>query len=109
MNVYILTIKISCGLTKFSYSPMIDKELLDIIVCPETKQDLVLAEPGLIERINQLIENGELRNRSKQKVEEKIDGGLIRKEDRKYLYPIRGDIPILLIDESISLEELSNR
>ncbi len=88
---------------------MIDKELLDIIVCPETKQDLVLAEPGLIERINQLIENGELRNRSKQKVEEKIDGGLIRKEDRKYLYPIRDDIPILLIDESISMDELSNR
>lgn len=88
---------------------MIDKELLDIIVCPETKQDLVLAEPGLIEKINLLIEKGELRNRSKQTVTEKIDGGLIRKEDRKYLYPIRDDIPILLIDESISLEELSNR
>lgn len=83
--------------------------MLDIIVCPETKQDLVLAEPGLIEKINLLIEKGELRNRSKQTVTEKIDGGLIRKEDRKYLYPIRDDIPILLIDESISLEELSNR
>ncbi|HSC35856.1 MAG TPA: Trm112 family protein [Thermodesulfobacteriota bacterium] len=87
---------------------MIDKELLDIIVCPETKQDLVLAEPGLIERINLLIEKGELRNRSKQKVSEKIDGGLIQKEDRKYLYPIRDSIPILLIDESISLEALNN-
>ncbi|HVY54857.1 MAG TPA: Trm112 family protein [Thermodesulfobacteriota bacterium] len=88
---------------------MIDKELLDIIVCPETKQDLVLAEPELVERINGLIEKGELRNRSKQTVTEKIDGGLIRKGDRKYLYPIRDDIPILLIDESISLEEISNR
>ncbi|HET7290653.1 MAG TPA: Trm112 family protein [Thermodesulfobacteriota bacterium] len=88
---------------------MIDKELLDIIVCPETKQDLVLAEPGLIERINLLIGKGELRNRSKQAVTEKIDGGLIRKEDRKYLYPIRDDIPILLIDESIPLEALNNQ
>ena len=88
---------------------MIDKELLDIIVCPETKQDLVLAEPGLIEKINLLIGKGELRNRSKQVVTEKIDGGLIRKEDRKYLYPIRDDIPRLLIDESIPLEELSNK
>lgn len=87
---------------------MIDKELLDIIVCPETKQDLVLAESGLIEKINGLIEKGELRNRSKMIVTEKIDGGLVR-EDRKYLYPIRDDIPILLIDESISLEELSNQ
>lgn len=85
-----------------------DKELLDIIVCPETKQDLVLAEPGLIERINILIVKGELRNRSKQAVTERIDGGLIR-EDRQYLYPIRDDIPILLIDESIPLEELNNQ
>jgi uncharacterized protein YbaR (Trm112 family) len=87
---------------------MIDKELLDIIVCPETKQDLVLAEPALIERINLLIEKGELMSRSKQKVSEKIDGGLIQKEDRKYLYPIRDSIPILLIDESIPLEALNN-
>jgi uncharacterized protein YbaR (Trm112 family) len=87
---------------------MIDRELLDIIVCPETKQDLVLAEPELIERINALIEKGELLNRSKQKVSERIDGGLIQKEDRKYLYPIRDDIPILLIDEAIPLEALSN-
>lgn len=87
---------------------MIDKELLDIIACPETKQDLVLAEPELIDRINLLIEKGVLRNRSKQKVSEKIDGGLIQKVDRKYLYPIRDDIPILLIDESIPLEALSD-
>ncbi|MGH7850109.1 MAG: Trm112 family protein [Thermodesulfobacteriota bacterium] len=87
---------------------MIDKELLDIIACPETKQDLVLAEPELIERINLLIEKGEVMNRSKQKVSEKIDGGLIQKEDRKYLYPIRDHIPILLIDESIPLEALNN-
>ncbi len=87
---------------------MIDKGLLDIIVCPETKQDLVLAEPGLIERINLLIEKGEVMNRSKQKVSERIDGGLVQKDDRKYLYPIRDDIPILLVDESIPLETLDN-
>jgi uncharacterized protein YbaR (Trm112 family) len=87
---------------------MIDKELLDIIVCPETKQDLVIAEPELVEKINQLIEKGEVMNRSKQKVSEMIDGGLIQKEDRKYLYPIRNHIPILLIDESIPLEALNN-
>lgn len=85
---------------------MVDKELLDIIVCPETKQALVLAEPELLEKINLLIEKGELRNRSKQRVSEKIDGGLIR-ADRKYLYPVRDDIPILLIDESISLADIS--
>jgi uncharacterized protein YbaR (Trm112 family) len=86
---------------------MINEELLNIIACPETKQDLVLAEPELVDKINGLIESGELLNRAGQKVEEKIDGGLVQKEDRKYLYPVRDDIPILLIDESISLDAVS--
>ena len=86
---------------------MIDEELLKIIACPATKQDLVLAEPGLVEKINVLIKKGELENRSGQKVEDKIDGGLVQKDDRKYLYPVRDDIPILLIDESISLDAVS--
>lgn len=85
---------------------MISEDLLKIIACPETKQDLVIAKNDIIEKINTLIENGELLNRSKQKVTEKIDGGLIQKDDQKYLYPIRDEIPILLIDESISLENV---
>lgn len=85
---------------------MISENLLNVIACPETKQDLVVADDNIVQRINDLIENGELLNRSKQKVVEKIDGGLIQKEDRQYLYPIRDEIPILLIDESIPLESL---
>ncbi len=86
---------------------MINKDLLEIIVCPETRQELVLAEPELVEKINLLIEKGELFNRSKQKITERIDAGLAQKDDRKYLYPVRDDIPILLKDESISLDEIS--
>jgi len=81
---------------------MIDKELLSILACPETKQPVALADQALIDEINRRIEKGEIQNRSGKKVEKKIDGGLVR-EDGAYLYPIDDDIPVMLIDEAISL------
>lgn len=85
---------------------MIDQELLNILACPETKQDLELASSDLIQKINELIEKGQLSNRGGQKLDKKIEGGLIQKVDRKYLYPIREEIPIMLIEESIPLDSL---
>jgi len=85
---------------------MISENLLAVIACPETKQDLVVAENDIVQKINDLIEKGELLNRSKQKVTETIDGGLIPKEDKSYLYPIRNEIPILLMDDSIPLKNV---
>jgi uncharacterized protein len=82
---------------------MVDKELLDILCCPETKQDLTLAEEAMITKINRLIKEGKIKNRCGETVREPIDAGLIR-QDRKYLYPIREDIPIMLIDEAIPCE-----
>jgi uncharacterized protein YbaR (Trm112 family) len=81
---------------------MIDPELLKIMCCPETHQPIALAEPSLIENLNRQIATGQLKNRAGQLVKEKIDGGLVR-EDKKFLYPIRDDIPIMLIDEAIPL------
>jgi uncharacterized protein YbaR (Trm112 family) len=79
-----------------------DTELLKILCCPETHQELRLAEPVLIEKLNQQIEAGALKNRSGQPVQEKLDGGLVR-ADGKMLYPIRGKIPVMLVDEGIPL------
>lgn len=81
----------------------LDKDLLAILCCPETKQDVHLAEDSLIERLNDQVARGELRNKANQAVKEKLDGGLIR-ADRKILYPVRDDIPVMLIDEGIPLE-----
>jgi uncharacterized protein YbaR (Trm112 family) len=81
---------------------MIDAELLHILCCPETHQGLRVAEPPLVEKLNQQIASGGLKNRAGQPVKEKIEGGLVR-ADGKYLYPIRGDIPVMLVDEAIPL------
>jgi uncharacterized protein YbaR (Trm112 family) len=82
-----------------------DKELLDMLCCPETKQDVSVAEASLIETLNRKIETGALQNRGGEILKEKLDSGLIR-ADRKYLYPVREDIPIMLIDEAIPLAGL---
>ena len=81
---------------------MIDKELLDILACPENKTPVKLVEQSVIDEINGRIEKGEVKNRGGQQVEKKIDGGLIR-EDGAYLYPVDDGIPIMLIDEAIPL------
>jgi uncharacterized protein YbaR (Trm112 family) len=81
---------------------MIKPELLNILRCPETRQKLVLAEPALIAQVNEAIAAARLRNRGGNPVAEKIDGGLAR-EDGKFLYPVRADLPIMLIDEAIAL------
>ena len=82
-----------------------DQELLDMLCCPETKEDVSLAEAKLIGTLNLKIEAGQLKNRGGETVKEKMDSGLIR-ADRKFLYPVREDIPIMLIDEAIPLEGL---
>ena len=82
-----------------------DKELLDMLCCPETKQDVSLADAPLVESLNRKIEAGQLKNRGGEILREKLDSGLIR-ADGKFLYPVREDIPIMLIDEAIPLAGL---
>jgi uncharacterized protein len=81
---------------------MLTPELLQILCCPETRQALAVADPALIARLNASIAAGHLRNRSGQTVTDRIEGGLVR-ADGRWMYPIRSDIPVLLIDEALPL------
>ncbi|MEO6306646.1 MAG: Trm112 family protein [Nitrospiraceae bacterium] len=81
----------------------IDKDLLAILCCPDTKQDVSLADAALIAKLNEGVRRGQLKNKANKPVAEPLDGGLIR-SDRKILYPIREDIPVMLIEEGIPLE-----
>jgi uncharacterized protein YbaR (Trm112 family) len=84
---------------------MLDAELIEILACPETKQPVRLAEPELVERVNRAIAAGTLKNREGEAVTEPIEAGLVR-EDGQYLYPVRDDIPVMLIGEGIELGRL---
>jgi uncharacterized protein YbaR (Trm112 family) len=82
---------------------MFNPDLLKILCCPETRQELRLAEPELVESLNRRIAEGAVRNRAGRAVTETLDGGLLR-ADGKFLYPIRQDIPVMLVDEAILLD-----
>jgi uncharacterized protein YbaR (Trm112 family) len=84
----------------------IDKDLLAILCCPETKQPVSLADPSLVKKLNEAAARGGLKNKGKKLVSEQLDGGLIR-ADQKILYPIRENIPVMLIEEGIPLEQVS--
>lgn len=84
---------------------MVDPELLSILVCPENKTPVTEADSDLVAKVNAAIEAGTLKNRAGENIKERIDGGLVR-EDRLYLYAVRDDIPIMLIDEAIPLDQL---
>jgi uncharacterized protein len=81
----------------------IDKDLLAILCCPDTKQEVSLADEALIAKLNEAVSRGQLKNRANKPITEPLDGGLIR-ADRKVLYPIREDIPVMLIEEGLLLE-----
>jgi len=81
----------------------IDNELLEILVCPESRQTVKLAPAQLLERLNTEIDAARLRNRGGDVVEKHIEEGLLR-EDGKILYIIDDSIPIMLIDQSITIE-----
>lgn len=85
---------------------MLDQELLSILVCPENKTPVTLVDDGMIARVNAAIEARTLKYRNGETVEEAIEAGLLR-EDGAYLYAVREDIPVMLIDESIPMAQLS--
>ena len=86
---------------------MIDRQLLDILACPETHETVALADEALVDTVNRRIEAGQLLNRAGDKVTEPIDGGLVR-GDGRYLYAIREDIPIMLVEQAIPLEDIGD-
>ena len=84
----------------------VNPELLEILVCPETKQPVRLAAADVLEDLAARVASGELRNRGGDRVEKPIQEGLVR-EDGRVLYPVDDGIPVMLIDESVELSQNS--
>lgn len=84
----------------------VSQELLDILVCPETKQPVSLAPDDVLADLNRRVEDGSLRNRGGEPVSSPIREGLVR-EDGRLLYVVDDSIPVMLVEESIELDRAS--
>jgi uncharacterized protein YbaR (Trm112 family) len=81
---------------------MIPDELLVLLCCPETRQPLALAPAALIAKLEAERMEGRLVNQGGQRVEGRIDAGLLR-EDGAVFFPVREGIPVLIAEEAIRL------
>jgi uncharacterized protein YbaR (Trm112 family) len=84
---------------------MVNPELIEILACPDSKQPVRIADTQLVEVLNKRIDKGTLKNKAGEVVQEKMEAGLIR-EDEKILYRIVDDIPVMLIEEGIPLDQV---
>lgn len=78
----------------------IDRDLLEMLACPETRQRLAEAGADVLARVNARVRSKEARNVGGKAVELELEAGLVR-QDGKIVYPIRDGIPVLLVDEGI--------
>ena len=85
---------------------MITEELLSILVCPENRTRLSLADESLLGELNHAIAASRLTNIAGEPVAEKLSAALVR-EDRTIAYPIVDRIPILLVEAGIPLQQLA--
>lgn len=77
-----------------------DRKLLDLLVCPATRQPLALLDRPGLEALNAAIAAGGVRRVDDTPQTEPVREALITR-DRKTLYRIDDGIPVLLIEEGI--------
>lgn len=80
----------------------VDPQLVEILVCPETRRPVRVASVEELARVNAGVRGGTLRNRSGAKVERELSEALMR-EDGRVLFPVDDGIPSMLIEESIPI------
>jgi uncharacterized protein YbaR (Trm112 family) len=83
---------------------VVSDDLIQILVCPETRQPVTRAPADVVDALNEQIRRGTLRDKGGQPVEGPIEAGLLR-QDGQVLYPVIDDIPRMLIERGIPVQQ----
>lgn len=78
-----------------------DRKLLDILVCPATRQPLALLEPAGLEALNHAIRAGAVKRSDGSPQAEVLREALVTR-DRRTVYRIDDGIPVLLVEDALA-------
>ncbi|HJW46427.1 MAG TPA: Trm112 family protein [Lysobacter sp.] len=82
-----------------------DRKLLDLLVCPTTRQPLALLDGRGLQAVNAAIADGSVRRGDGEGQSEALREALVTR-DRKTVYRIDDGIPVLLAEESIATAQI---
>ena len=82
-----------------------DRKLLDILVCPATRQPLALLEAAGLETLNRVIANDGVKRNDGAAQSEPLREALVTR-DRKTVYRVDDGIPVLLAEEGIATAQI---
>ena len=78
-----------------------DRKLLDLLVCPASRQPLALLDAKGLAALNQAIEAGGVQRSDGAPQQASLQQALITR-DGKTVYRIDDGIPVLLVEESLA-------
>lgn len=83
----------------------VDQELLEILCCPETRQDLKVLQAERIAEINQKIAQGGVKFKDGKDVKQPLQEALIT-ADESIIYRVDDEIPVMLVEMGIPTGQL---
>lgn len=85
----------------------VDGKLLEILCCPVSKTPLVILNQDKLDRLNSAIEAGDALYIDGKKVTAPLQEGLMT-EDKKVIYAVQDNIPILLEEQGIGTTQFQD-
>lgn len=82
-----------------------DRKLLDLLVCPVTRQPLSILDRAGLDALNEAIDAGTVLRADGGRQAGRLGEALVTR-DRKHVYRIDDGIPVLLAEEAIATSQV---